>query len=112
MSGRIRYGDYLKTKCLAHTLDFTRFVFKTYNDSINISLKVGFPQRSSWAVGKEWKWLADTIDAWSKNDKTIARAHEIKQRYFEMNKHHLDSMRALSDSVSTIIEQAKKQGGG
>lgn len=33
MSGPIRYGDYLKTKCLAHTLDFTRFVFKTHNNS-------------------------------------------------------------------------------
>ena len=61
---------------------------KTYNDSINISLKVGFPQRSSWAVGKEWKWLADTITYWAKSDNTIARAREIKQRYFEMNKHH------------------------
>ena len=82
---------------------------KTYNDSINISLKVGFPQRSSWAVDKEWKWLADTIDAWSKNDKTIARAHEIKQRYFEMNKHHLDSMKAMSDSLSSLIESAQNQ---
>ena len=80
---------------------------KTYNDSINISLKVGFPQRSSWAVGKDWKWLADTINSWSKNDNTIARAREIKQRYFEMNKHHIDSMKALSDSLTSIIEQSK-----
>ena len=84
---------------------------KTYNDSINISLKVGFPQRASWAVGKDWKWLADTINTWAKNNQTIASARQIRQRYFEMNKHHLDSMRALSDSVSTIIEQAKKQSG-
>jgi len=80
---------------------------KTYNDSINISLKVGFPQRSSWAVGKEWKWLADAINTWAKNDKTIANAHEIKQRYFEMNKHHLDSMKAMNDSVSNIIEASR-----
>ncbi len=80
---------------------------KTYNDSINISLKVGFPQRSSWAVGKDWKWLADTINSWSKNDNTIARAREIKQRYFEMNKHHIDSMKALSDSLTNLIEMSK-----
>ena len=84
---------------------------KTYNDSINISLKVGFPQRASWAVGKDWKWLADTINTWAKNNQTIASARQIRQRYFEMNKHHLDSMRALSDSVSTIIEEAKKKSG-
>lgn len=82
---------------------------KTYNDSINISLKVGFPQRASWAVGKDWKWLADTIDTWAHNNTTIASAHAIRQRYFAMNKHHLDSMKALSDSVSTIIELARNQ---
>lgn len=81
---------------------------KTYNDSINISLKVGFPQRSSWAVAKPMKWLADTINEWAKNDNTIARANEIRQRYFEMNKHHIDSMKAMSDSLSSIVERAEK----
>lgn len=84
---------------------------KTYNDSINISLKVGFPQRASWAVGKDWKWLADTINTWAKNNNTIASAREIRQRYFVMNKHHLDSMRALGDSVASIIEASKNQSG-
>ena len=80
-------------------------ITKTYDDRINISLKVGFPQRSSWAVGTEWKWLADTINTWSKNDKTVAKALEIKQRYFDMNKHHLDSMKAMSDSLTNIVEK-------
>lgn len=80
---------------------------KTYNDSINISLKVGFPQRSSWAVGKEWKWLADTITYWAKSDNIIARAREIKQRYFEMNKHHRDSMKAMSDSLNNLVENSQ-----
>ena len=80
---------------------------KTYNDSINISLKVGFMQRSSWAVGKDWKWLADTINEWAKNDNTIAKAREIKQRYFEMNKHHRDSMKAMSDSLNNLVENSQ-----
>lgn len=80
-------------------------ITKTYDDRINCSMKVGFPQRSSWAVGNEWKWLADTINTWSSNDNTVAQAREIKQRYFEMNKHHLDSMKAMSDSLSTIVEK-------
>lgn len=84
---------------------------KTYNDSINISLKVGFPQRASWAVGKDWKWLADTINTWARNNNTIATARQVRERYFAMNKHHLDSMKALSDSVSTIIEMAKNNSG-
>ena len=89
----------------------TAQINKTYNDSINISLKVGFPQKASWAVGKDWKWLADTINTWANNNRTISYAHDIRLRYFTMNKHHLDSMRALSDSVATIIEQAKTQSG-
>ncbi|MBR6490258.1 MAG: transglycosylase SLT domain-containing protein [Muribaculaceae bacterium] len=84
---------------------------KTYNDSISISLKIGFPQRASWATSKDQKWLAQVIDKWTSNNATITNAHAIKQRYFEMNKHHLDSMRAMSDSVSTIIQQAKTQTG-
>ena len=84
---------------------------KTYNDSINISLKVGFPQRASWAVGKDWKWLADTINVWANANSTIATARQVRERYFAMNKHHLDSMKALSDSVSTIIEMAKNNAG-
>ena len=80
---------------------------KTYNDSISISLKIGFPQRSSWATSKDQQWLAKVIDTWTSSNATITNAHAIKQRYFEMNKHHLDSMRAMSDSVSTIIRQAK-----
>ena len=84
---------------------------KTYNDSINISLKVGFPQRASWAVGKDWKWLADTINVWANANSTIATARQVRERYFAMNTHHLDSMKALSDSVSTIIEMAKNNAG-
>ncbi len=84
-------------------------ITKTYDDRINISLKVGFPQRSSWAVGNEWKWLADTINNWSKNDETVAQARVIKQRYFSMNKHHLDSMKAMSDSLNNIVERHNQE---
>lgn len=84
---------------------------KTYNDSICISLKIGFPQRASWATGKDRQWLANVINKWASNNATITNAHTIKQRYFEMNKHHIDSMRAMNDSVSNIIEQARTETG-
>lgn len=83
---------------------------KTYNDSISISLKIGFPQRSSWATGKDRQWLANAINTWATNNATITNARTIKQRYFEMNKHHIDSMRAMSDSLN-FINQAKTKDG-
>lgn len=83
---------------------------KTYNDSISISLKIGFPQRASWATGKDRQWLATAIDNWASNNATITNAHTIKQRYFEMNKHHIDSLRAMSDSLN-FIKQAKTESG-
>ncbi len=83
---------------------------KTYNDSISISLKIGFPQRASWATGKNRQWLANAINTWATNNATITNARTIKQRYFEMNKHHIDSMRAMSDSLN-VINQAKTKDG-
>lgn len=59
---------------------------KTYNDSIDISLKVSFEQRTSWAVNKRDTWLADTIDAWAASDKTKKFSKEVKRRYFELSR--------------------------
>jgi len=84
---------------------------KTYNDNISISLNIGFQQRASWATGKDRQWLANAINTWASKNSTITNAHAIKQRYFEMNKHHLDSMKVMNDSVSNIIEQSKSQTG-
>ena len=45
----VRYGDYLKTRCLGHTLDFTRFAFKTYNNS-------------KFIVGKHHRIICEALD--------------------------------------------------
>ena len=84
---------------------------KTYNDSISISLKIGFPQRASWATSKDRKWLANVINTWAGNNATITNARSIKQRYFEMNKHHIDSLRAISDSLNNINSLTKNENG-
>ena len=52
-------------------------ITKTYDNRINISLKVGFPQRSSWATGKDRQWLANTINTWASNNATITNANTI-----------------------------------
>ena len=46
----------------------------SYYDSINIGLKVGFAQRSSWAVSKRNQWLADSIDVYAKEKVRLKNA--------------------------------------
>ncbi len=58
----------------------------TYYSNIDINLEVSFPQRSSWAVRKSEKWLADSIDQWA-SQKTIKDfAHSLFHHYFETSK--------------------------
>ena len=67
----------------------------TYYDSIDIGLKVSFPQRSSWAVRRSDKWLADSINAWSNSGNAQAYSKTALRRYFELSKglEHTDSVR-------------------
>ncbi len=58
----------------------------TYYSNLDISLKISFPQRSSWAVSKRDKWLADTIDNWSNSATGRQLTKSIKRRYFELSK--------------------------
>ena len=59
---------------------------KTYFQHINISLVVGHPQRSSWAVRKTMPELADTINQWFEKNKSNPNLAQINKRYFEMSK--------------------------
>ena len=59
---------------------------KTYNPNIDISLQVSFPQRSSWAVALDHKWLADSIDAWASSPEVERFSKAVKRRYFELSK--------------------------
>ena len=58
----------------------------TYYSNIDISMSVSFPQRASWAVRTDEKWLADTIDSWSKLAKSRAEYKKVLKRYFELSK--------------------------
>ena len=58
----------------------------TYYDSINIGLKVGFAQRSSWAVAKRDKWLADSINEWAMSANAQEYSKQVLKHYFEMNR--------------------------
>ena len=58
----------------------------TYYDSINIQLRVGFEQRSSWAVSKRNQWLADSINQWAASSNAQEYSKQILKHYFEMNR--------------------------
>ena len=58
----------------------------TYYDSINIQLRVGFEQRSSWAVAKRNQWLADSINLWAASSNAQEYSKQALKHYFEMNR--------------------------
>jgi len=71
---------------------------ETYLDSIDIHLRVGFPQRSSWAVAPDAQWLADSIDAWASSTNAQAYSKSAMKHYFEINK----KAQRDSDSIAAI----------
>ncbi len=58
----------------------------TYYSNIDISLEVSFPQRSSWAVAQNSKWLADSVDYWAKTPQIVELGKKLFHHYFESNK--------------------------
>ena len=58
----------------------------TYYDSINIGLRVGFAQHSSWAVDKRDQWLADSINVWAASVNAQEYSKQALKHYFEMNR--------------------------
>ena len=73
-------------------IDFTIFdsdiaqMNLTYYDSINIQLRVGFAQRSSWAVSKRDQWLADSINVWAASSNAQEYSKQALKHYFEVNR--------------------------
>lgn len=60
---------------------------RTYYPDLDIDLEVGFPQRSSWAVGPDKKWLADSIDSWFAGASPQRTNAELLKQYFEQTKY-------------------------
>ena len=59
---------------------------QTYFQNLNISLQVGFDQRSSWAVRKDQPLLAQVATQWYKENVTSPAYKASMKRYFEMAK--------------------------
>lgn len=59
---------------------------RTYYNNIDIEMSISFPQRSSWAVRPDDKWLADSINEWTKLAKSQDEYKKVLKRYFELSK--------------------------
>ncbi|MGL4994370.1 MAG: transglycosylase SLT domain-containing protein [Bacteroidales bacterium] len=58
---------------------------KTYFNNIDVSLKISFPQRLSWAT-RETPKLAKALDEWFENKQISSKNQKIAKRYFENSK--------------------------
>lgn len=59
---------------------------KTYYPELNITLALTKPERAQWAVAKDMKWLAETVDQWMKEAKPREAQAEILKKYLESQK--------------------------
>ena len=59
---------------------------KTYYRNLDITLRISFPQRSRWAVSKDNKWLADTINSWMDQAEPKRANESLLRRYFELSR--------------------------
>ncbi|MBN2660807.1 MAG: transporter substrate-binding domain-containing protein [Tannerellaceae bacterium] len=66
--------------------DKTARLNKTYYNNIDISLKVSFLQRSSWAVRKGSPLLAKAVNEWATDKTSDFNFKAITKRYFELSK--------------------------
>lgn len=80
----------------------------TYYSNIDISTEISFPQKSSWAVDKSKKWLADSINAWAAQKSVIDAAHSLFYHYFETSKSTKDALISISMLKKGIISRYDK----
>lgn len=61
-------------------------VNKTYFKDLDITLKLSFPQRASWAVAKSNEDLAKCINRWFEQESPKRIHAEVHKKYFELSK--------------------------
>lgn len=72
---------------------------KTYHRDLDVSLAVSFPQKSSWGVAPDNRWLADSVDSWFAQESPKRRQAELLKRYFELSKNGNDGVGAGAISL-------------
>lgn len=75
---------------------------KTYYPNLDITLPIGFPQRSSWAVSPSRPWIADSINAWIGQEKPRQENAMLLKRYFELSKQSMPAVFTLDLSQGRV----------
>lgn len=78
---------------------------KTYYPNIDVRLQVGFPQRGSWAVRNDEKWLADSIDKWAATKEVLEINKSLFSHYFEADKKTTEALIDLKKLKHGIISE-------
>lgn len=80
--------DAVANKKIDYTItdNVTALLNKSYYHNLNINLKVGFSQKSSWIVNKESVTLADSINSWVEQNSKSNKYIGALKRYFKMSK--------------------------
>ncbi|MCM1412786.1 MAG: transglycosylase SLT domain-containing protein [Bacteroides sp.] len=73
---------------------------KSYYPQIDVALEISFPQRSSWAVAPDKKWLADTINQWAGQESLTRQRAQLLKRYYERSKQSGESTFAFKVDFS------------
>ncbi len=77
----------------------------SYFPHLDVSLKVGLDQYSSWAVRKDCTELAEELDSWEKRKETSEAMKNVYRKYFEISKES-----PLYDSTSKTFGLNLKKG--
>lgn len=86
---------------------------RTYYKDLDISLKLSFPQKSSWGVSHSNQWLADSINAWFAQEQPKERQARLLKRYFELSKDDDDNFTLdLSKGVISPYDRIFKKYAG
>lgn len=64
---------------------------KTYYNDLDITLEISFPQRASWGVAPDKKWLADSINTWVSQEQPKKMQAWLLKRYFELSKNDIST---------------------
>lgn len=82
----------------------------TYYHNLDIYVKVGFPQRSQWAVRKQSTHLAQAIDNWMANNYDSEEIKAINKRYFGASKQMGDNaILSLTEGRISPFDEIFKQ---
>lgn len=83
---------------------------RTYYPQLNINLKVGMDQRSSWAVRKDQPLLAEAANQWHSQNATSPAYKASMKRYFEQSKAqpHYEILSVKDGKISHYDDLFKK----